>query len=182
MKTKSILILLSAVFFSLILTACGSLRNPNDYEKEIRDAFCYQIAKAMYFVEEELPYGIEYPFIIAFSDGRSERFFENVEDCARKKLDDNVFEETPFISALQEMAGQDRRASEVLRYYGSVPAYFSNFVRMSDEFDFYVWRTTERNSGISVKFMLNSQFYYEVEIEDEDAVTWALKLCEGVDL
>ena len=34
MKTKSILILLSAVFFSLILTACGSLRDPNDYENE----------------------------------------------------------------------------------------------------------------------------------------------------
>ena len=78
MKTKSILILLSAVFFSLILTACGSLRDPNDYENEIRDAFCYNIAKAMYYVENELSYDDDYPFIIAFSDSRAEHFFENV--------------------------------------------------------------------------------------------------------
>ena len=79
------------------------------------------------------------------------------------------------------MAGGDRRASEVLRYYASVATYFTSFIRMSDELDFYVWRTTETNSGIPVKFMLNSELYYEVEIEDKDAVIWALKLCEGIE-
>ena len=182
MKTKSILILLSAVLSSLILTACGSLRDPNDYENEIRDAFCYNIAKAMYYVENELSYDDDYPFIIAFSDSRAEHFFENVEDCAKRQLDDNLLEDSPYKSVLQKMAGGDRRASEVLRYYASVPTYFTSFIRMSDELDFYVWRTTETNSGIPVKFMLNSELYYEVEIEDKDAVIWALKLCEGVDL
>lgn len=180
MKAKSIL--LSAVLSSLILTACDSARKPENFKVEIRDAYCYQIAKAMYFVEEELPYGIDHPFIIDFSDSRSERFFEDVEDYAERQIDENIFEDEPYKRALQEMAGLDRRASEVLRYYGSVPTCFNGFVRMSDEFDYYVWRTTETNSGMPVKFMINSEAYYEVEIEDEDAVTWALKLCEGVDL
>ena len=180
MKTKSIL--LGAVFFLLVLTACDSLRKPENFTVEIRDAYCYQIAKAMYFVEEELPLGIDYPFRIDFSDSRSERFFEDVEDHARRQMDENIFEDAPYKRALQEMAGLDRRASVVLRYYHSVPTCFNDFVRMSDELDFYVWRTTETNSGIPVKFMLNSEAYYEVEIEDEDAVTWALKLCEGGEL
>ena len=180
MKTKSIL--LSAVFFSLILTACDSWRKPENYETEIRDAFCYQIAKAMYYVENELSFDDDYPFIIAFSDSREEDFFENVEDAAKRQLEDNLLEDSPYKSVLQKMAGADKYASEVLRYYASVPTYFSSFIRMSDELDFYVWRTTETNSGIPVKFMLNSESYYEVEIEDKDAIIWALKLCEGIEL
>ncbi len=182
MKSKSILILLGAVFFSLIFTACDSLRKPENYEAEIRDAFCYQIAKAMYYVENELSFDDDYPFIIAFSDNRTERFFENVEDAAKRRLEDNVFEDSPFKSVLQEMAGFDQRASEVMSYYISIPTYFPNYVRMSDELDYYVWQTTEGNSGIPVKFMVNSELTYEVEIEEEDAVIWALKLCKGIEL
>ena len=164
----------------LTLSSCNALRKPEYYDNEIRDDFCYEIAKAMYYVESEISYGIDYPFVIAFTDSRKERFFETLEDRARRLPEDNWLEETPYKTILQEMSNSSQQAAEVLRYYYSTPVSLSRFGRLPNEFDFRVWTATEINSGIQVKFMLNSEFYYEVEIDEEDAVMWALNLCEGI--
>lgn len=171
---KKRLFLFAAISF-LTFTSCDKIRNPEYYEEEIKDAFCYNIAKAMYYVDIESNYGLDFPTTcFAFTDDRDERFFESVEDKAKKLIDDS-FEETPYKRALQELSSSSERAATVYSYYVSVPAHFSNYVRMSDEFDFYVWQTTEINSELPVKFMINSEFYYEVQIDEEDAISYVLK-------
>lgn len=174
-KSKNLVLNVLVASLVLFLSSCDALRNPEYYEEEIRDAFCYNIAKAMYYVDTESDYGLDFPTTcFAFTEDREERFFESVEDRAKKLIDDG-FEETPYKRALQELSSSDKRAATVFSYYVSLPAHFSNYVRMSDELDFYVWKTTEINSKIPVKFMVNSEFYYEVQIDEEDAISYVLE-------
>lgn len=175
-KSKNLILNLFVATLVMFMSSCDTLRSPDNYTEEIRDAFCYNIAKAMYYVETESDYGLDFPTTcFAFTEDRDERFFESVEDRVKKLIDDDFEERTPYKRALQELSSSNKRAATVFNYYVSLPAYFSNYVRMSDELDFYVWQTTEINSKIPVKFMVNSEFYYEVQIDEEDAISYVLE-------
>ena len=153
-----------------IVQSCSVVQDPENWTKEIEDAYKFQISQAMAYTaaafmeldEDEVDAAVKVVTMTADA-------FEQQKTNDLKDWDDIE----KFKLSLDQWKSIDNTCYYLWEQYHSFDGKvnFSEFVKQPKDGDFFVWITTEKNSDIRVTFkihIVNDKYEYQVAVDDKD--------------